>query len=131
MNINLNKYAVIGSNGSIDMQATINKFSADLDTYDQKHGAQMESIGNAVNAVFDQYKGARLNTAFIQGEVVRRMNIEPQNYKSVCDKVQEYLHLHSQGKARQDGSVERPNSLYLINKGKGGGVGRRSDMKSK
>ena len=131
MNINLNKYAIIGNNGSVDMQATLNKFSADLNAYDQKFGAQMEMIGAAVNALFDQYKGARLNMSFIQGEVVRRTNVDPQNYSNLSDKVQEYLHIHSQGKQDQYGNVDRPNSLYLINKGKGGGVARRSDTKSK
>lgn len=131
MNINLNKYVVINNNGTINVQATLNKFSEDLQMYDHKYEAQMESIGNAVNDIFDQYIGARLNTAFIQGEVVRRMNIAPQNYNNICDKVQEYLHIHSQGKTDENGNVERPNSYYLINKGKGGGVARRHDIKSK
>lgn len=129
MNISLNNY-VVRTNGSINTQATLEKFQADLVKFEQEKEAQLASIGKAIHALFDQYRGARLNTPFVTGEVLRRLDVQPESYKSLSDKVQEYLHLHSQGKV-EDGVAERPNSLFVISKGKGGGVGRRADLKDK
>ena len=130
-NINLAVYCVRFENGEIDHEATLEKFSSDLIKFQAERELENATIGNAVHSLFDQYRGARLNTPFVVGEVLRKLNVQPENYKTLTDKVQGFIHSQSQGKTAEDGSVENPNSVFVIGRGKGGGIARRSDMVKK
>lgn len=117
--INLNSYVVRSGSGSIDHSATVDKFAQDLIEFEAKLEAENAGIGQCVNALFDQFRGARLNTPFVVGETLRRLDVKPENYKALSDKVTDYIRNRSQGE----------NSTFTISKGKGGGIARRSDMK--
>lgn len=117
--INLSSYVVRSGSGSIDHEATVSKFADDLIAFEIKLEAENADIGQSVHALFDQFKGARLNTPFVVNETLRRLNVKPENYKALTDKVTDYIRNRSQGE----------NSTFTVSKGKGGGIARRCDMK--
>lgn len=131
MNIVIASYAVRSSNGSIDHDSTLAKFAGDLLAFEAMQEAESANIGAAVHALFDKFKGARLNMPFVTGEVLRALNATPDNYKALTEKVQGFVRRESQGEVFDDGTVERPNSTFVIGKGKGGGVARRADLPRK
>jgi hypothetical protein len=131
MNINFASYVVRFIDGSIDHDATVDKFSGDLLRFEAERETEMAVISQAVHALFDQFKGVRMNTPYVTGEVLRRLNVQPENYKTLHDKVVDFIRSSSQGKTLDDGSVECPNSVFVIGKGKGGGIARRADLPTK
>jgi hypothetical protein len=131
MNIVIGSYAVRSVDGSIDHEATLGKFAGDLLQFEAEQEQQSAEIGAAVHALFDQFKGARLNMPYLTGEVLRRLSATPENYKALTEKVQGFVRSQSQGETADDGTVERPNSVFIIGKGKGGGVARRADLPKK
>jgi hypothetical protein len=128
---NINSFIIRSVDGSIDHEASIGAFAGALLKYEAERETEMEVIAEAVHALFDQYKGARLNTPFLVGETLRRLNAQPENYKVLTEKVQRFIRSQSQGETADDGTVERPNSVLIIGKGKGGGVARRADLPKK
>lgn len=129
MGIIISSYVVRSSNGSIDHEATLSKFAGDLLAYEAEQEQESSVIGGAVHALFDQFKGARLNVPYLTGEVLRRLNATPENYKTLTEKVQNFVRSQSQGESYDDGTVEHPQSVFVIGRGKGGGVARRCDLR--
>ena len=119
MDIVFASYVVRFTDGSIDHDSTLEKFSSDLLRFEEIQDKENATIGNAVHSLFDQFQGAKLNTPFVVGEVLRRLNVQPENYKALTDKVQNFIKSNSQG----------DNATFVVSKGKGGGIGRRSDLK--
>jgi hypothetical protein len=92
------------------------------------------NIGDAVHAVFDQYKSASINMPALAGFVLQRLNVQPENFNALEARVMEYVRqnadLHE--KKAKDGTItqtaEAPRTrTFTIGKGKGGGVKRWSD----
>lgn len=127
MQINLHSYVVRGSDGSVDAEATIGKFGTDLARYIAERETEQETIANAVHAVFDHYKGASLNMPALVSMTLTKLNAQPESFKALSDRVLSFVRENAQGETK-DGVSERPNSLFVIGKGKGGGVKRRSDI---
>jgi hypothetical protein len=119
---------VLGSDGKTDKAATLASCSDAIDKYTAERETEEETISEAVHALFDQHKGARLNMPYVVGECLRTLNVQPANFKPLSEKVAQYVRDNSQGEKAEDGSVARPDSLFLIGKGKGGGVARRCDL---
>lgn len=119
MNIVISSYAVRNVDGSVDHEATLEKFASDLFRFEELHDREQQVIGGAINAVFDEYQGARLNTPFLVGQVLKKLNAQPENYKALSDRVVTFIRSNSQAE----------DSVFVISKGKGGGIGRRSDVK--
>lgn len=131
MNISISNYAVRSVDGGIDHEATLAKFAGDLLAFEVEQEEEASTIGAAVHALFDQFRGARLNMPYLTGEVLRRLNATPDNYKTLTEKVQGFVRSQSQGESFDDGTVEYPQSVFVIGKGKGGGVARRADIPAK
>ena len=129
MEINIALFAVRGSNGSIDHEATLARFAEDLIRFEEEQDQENRVIAGAVHALFDRFKGARLNTPFVVGEVLRGLNVRPENFKTLTEKVQGFIRGQSQGETLPDGSHENPTSVFVISRGKGGGIARRADMR--
>jgi hypothetical protein len=110
---NINSFIIRAVDGSIDHEASIGAFAGALLKYEAERETEMAVIAGAVNALFDQYKGARLNTPFLVGETLRRLNAQPENYKVLTEKVQQFV---------------RTSPAFTIGKGKGGGVARLRDL---
>ena len=112
-NIVLNTYVVRSSNGSIDHEATIAKFENDLNAFSVEREKEESVIADALHVIFDSHKGKRIPMPFLTSEVLRVLNVQPENFKSLTEKVQEYV---------------RACDDFSIGKGKGGGVGRACDL---
>lgn len=124
-------YVVRGSDGSVDLEATVTKFQGDLVQFVAERETEQAVIAEAVNAIFDAHPGAAINMPALQTFALQRLNAQPENYTILADRVADYVRENAQGETREDGSHERPGSLFVIKKGKGGGVHRRADMKPK
>jgi hypothetical protein len=66
-----------------------------------------------VHATFDTHLGKRLNTPFVLSEALRALNAQPENYKTLTNKVQEFI---------------RTSPEFHTVPGKGGGVARLRDL---
>ena len=128
MNIMLSIALVRGVDGSIDQDACLAGCKTAITKYVAERETEEATIALAVNDLFDEHKGARLNMPYVQNEALRRLNVQPENFKTLSERVAQYVRDHAQGEKAEDGSFERPDSLFLINKGKGGGVARRADL---
>lgn len=130
MQINIASYVLRSSNGSIDHESTLGKFANDLLTFELEQEAETSTIGAAIHALFDKFKGARLNLPYLSGEVARSMNVPPDQFNAATAKIQAFVRSQSQGKS--EGGVEQyPNSVFVIGRGAGGGVARRADLPAK
>jgi hypothetical protein len=134
MNINLATYAV-RVDGIIDTEATLEKFSGDLDNFVVQQETEVEVISTAVNAVFDDLKeaGTRANMPYLISASLQKLNVSahPASYSILEERVHSYLTANSQGKKDKiTGEVERPESLFVIGRGRGAaaGVQRRADL---
>ena len=111
--ISLGGYAVLGADGSIDHDATVAKFAGDLIRFEADREVEQSVIADAVNALFDTHLGKRLNTPYVVGEVLKSLNVQPENFSTLTDKVTDFL---------------RTCPAFSVAKGKGGGCGRVADL---
>lgn len=116
MTIVLASYIVRNNNGSINQEATLERFATDLLKYEAERETENTTIGVAIHALFDAHLGKRLASPFVVGEALKSLNAQPDTYKLLTEKVMEYL---------------RTNPDFSISKGKGGGVGRVADLPTK
>jgi hypothetical protein len=118
---------VVRAGGSINRAASVAAFETVLDQYLAEESVESGVIGDAVNAVFDKHPGASINMPALQSAVTGLLNATPANYAVLSEKARQYVRQNSQGEKDSAGNFENPESLFLIQKGKGGGVRRRSD----
>lgn len=111
--ININSYVVRASDNSIDHDATLAKFAGDLLRFEAEREMEQGVIAEAVHALFDRWLGKRLTTPFVTGEALKVLNAQPENYKVLTQKVQEFL---------------RTSPEFHSGKGKGGGIARLRDL---
>jgi hypothetical protein len=134
------------SNGSIDTDSTMAAFEGAL----SKHVANVElettAIADAVMAVFDRYPGARVNMPFLISQALQGLNVQPENSKSLTDRVHAYVQENSDqgpvyatdangkvlGKGDERVVVREAEAdgtrLFNVAKGKGGGISLNSDV---
>lgn len=118
-------------NGQVDVQATMAAAEDQITTYKANRELEQDSILNALNAVFEAHPGVNMNMPFVITEALRTLNVaaSPANYQTLHDAVHEYIQANSQGKTdKLTKLVERPESYFVIGKGKGNGLRRRADM---
>lgn len=118
--INLASFVVRDSDGSIDTLATVAKFEGVLAQFQVERETELATIGAAVHAVFDQYKGATLNMPALVSLSLQKLNVQAETYKALHERVVAFVH---------DNAGE--NGLFRISKGKGGGVVRVCDVPAK
>lgn len=121
--ITMNTYLVRAANGGIDHEATCLKFAGDLLKYEAERETENAVVGDAVGAVFDQFKGARLNMPAVVSYSLTRLNVQPANYKTLADRVHSYIQDHA--------GPRESGALFSIAKGKNGGVCRWADCPEK
>lgn len=123
---------VRSADGSVDENATKSAFDAALAKHIAEREMETATIAAAVSAVFDQYLGTSINMPALCNFTLGRLNAQPENYKVLSDRVAAYVRDNAQGKDLSEKDAkesiwERPDSLFVIGKGKGGGVYRRAD----
>ena len=131
MGIQLTVELVIGDDGSIDQDKSETAFQGALLKYRADREMEGTQIAAAVSDLFDQYKGTAVPMPAVCSMTAQKLGAQPENFKVLHDRVADYIRANSQGDAvddgTKDGTVQRPNSLFVIAKGKGGGVTRRAD----
>ena len=120
---------VTDESGQIDQAATTLAFTKLLAIKAAELETEQESIAAAVNELFDEYHGASINMPAVASMTSQKLNVLPENFKVISERVLNYVRANSQGKTLEDGTVERPDSLFVIGKGKNGGCKRRADIK--
>lgn len=111
---NVSEYLVRGDDGKVNVQGTMDKFHGELVKYLATRETEDKDIAVAVNAVFDQFKGANCNLPALASLAIAKMsNVDPNNWGTLQERIADYVR-------------ENPG-LYQIKKGKGGGVTRISD----
>lgn len=104
---------IVRNNGSIDLEASRAKFTAALELYTAERETEDASVADAVNAVFDQYKGAAVNLPALKSLALGKLNATHAQFALLSDRVGNY--------------VKANPSLFEVKKGKGGGVSRLAD----
>jgi len=110
---NVSYFIIRAVDGSIHHEATIGAFTGALLKYEAERELEKSTIGAVVHATFDTHLGKRLNTPFVLNEALRALNAQPENYKVLTEKVQQFI---------------RTSPEFHTVPGKGGGVARRRDL---
>jgi hypothetical protein len=113
MSIKFASYVVRSSNGSIDHNATMEKFMGELLSWEEVYAAETAEIGEAVNTVFDRFEGVRVNKPFVIGQVLETLRVSlGLSYGDLAayqKKVSEYLEDESRFRScrGKNGGIER------------------------
>jgi len=110
---------VVKTDGEINVEETVQKFRAELLVYKTERELESETVGQAVHAVFDDWRGVNINMPALQTAALKYLNFQPENHKALSQKVTEYV--------RANAGKRETGALFFIGKGKGGGVKRWSD----
>ena len=123
----LSTFVVRSSNGSVDSDATMAKFQSTLSSFISESETESETIGSAIEAVLETHKGSRVNLDFLVSSTCRALNAQPENFKVLGDKVRQFVKDNSCDK--NDAGMPSDSTKRLnVARGKGGGVGRWSDL---
>lgn len=120
LNSNVMAAYVVKVAGEIDVEATVQKFRAEVLNYKTERELEAETVGQAVHAVFDEWCGVNINMPALQTAALSHLNFQPENHKALSQKVAEYV--------RANNGTRESGALFHIGKGKGGGVKRWSDQ---
>lgn len=118
------------SDGTVDRDATLSAAGDAIDVYVAERETEEVVVSDATHALFDQYLGQTLQMPFVVNRVLSALNAQPANQQALTARIQEHIRSNSQGdKNKESGAVANPDSVFVIAKGKGGGVSRRCDAK--
>lgn len=106
------------ADGSVDLDSTMDQIRLSVAGIIEQMESESEGIGKAVNGIFDQYKGQTIAMPAIQALVLQRLNASPETFKSLSEKVTDYLRNNS-------GEF----GLFTIARGRAGGVSRNVDKR--
>ena len=115
MEITMATYAVV-ENGMVNVDATVEKFERDLTAYVAARETESSTIGQHVDAVFEQYHGQHVKMPTLLTMVLNRLNVQPENYTTLKERVEFYVRSNTSS-SRDSGKK------FVTEKGKGGGVG--------
>lgn len=110
-NINFAAYVVRDSNGSVDYEATSNKFLNELGTWDTKQGCDVPAITAAIHSVYDRLGVIRINKPALLSYVLVELQVSPTAYKEISARVEQVL---------------KADPCFETTKGKNGGITRVS-----
>lgn len=106
--------------GNIDHQATTNKFASLLQRYEAERETENEELVHAINAVFDDHPGTRMNSPYVLNQALLvKMGCQPSELPILTKRGKEYL---------QSNTGERGQAIFGMVRGPGGGCVRWSDV---
>lgn len=118
--------------GRTDEEASTALFTSLMKSHIASRELELETIADAVGAVFEKYKGTSINMPALCNFALQELNAQPENYKVLQERTAQYVRDNAQGdKDKVTGKEPRPDSLFVIGKGVGGGVHRRADRPAK
>ena len=129
MSISLTTDLVL-TGGKIDIDASVQAFRSAAVKRQAELETEQSEIAEAVEALFDSNRGKAIAMPVLGSMVAQALNAQPENFKVLSDRVLDYVRANSQGEVK-DGVAARPDSLFVIGKGKNGGCYRRADRPAK
>lgn len=121
---------LVQADGHIDQAASEQAFRSALTRRMAELETEQEQIADATAELFDTYRGQPIAMPTLGSLVAQKLNAVPENHAVLSERAKQYVRANSQGKVT-DGVEERPTSLFVIGKGKNGGVSRRADRPAK
>jgi len=121
--------ALVTRDGRIDQAASLVAFQDALSVHIAEVELQTEQIEKAVSALFDTYRGKSIPMPTVGSMVTQKLGGQPENFSVLQERTLDYIRANSQttGSEKTNDLVQHPDSLFVIGKGKGGGVSRRAD----
>lgn len=126
---------VFGADGTVDSDATVAGALARVQQYKASRETEESTISSHLSALFAELKAngtKNVNMPYVINAVLTRMNVQamPASYNTLFARVHGFIQANSQGKTldKATGKVERPDSTFVIGKGKNGGVFLRADL---
>lgn len=118
--INVAPY-LVRNGSSIDVEASVAKFKSALEVQVAELETEQSVIAEAVHAVFDKHRGEAIAMPTLTNLALTNMNAQPSNYSVLSDRVANYIR----------NAAKSANPVFVITKGKGGGVRRTADITAK
>lgn len=121
----------LDASGNVDVKGSLDNAETAILTYKAERETEEETIRQKLDEVFDTRPGVKMNMPFVINQALTLMGVSqaPASYKTLYDRVHDFIVSNSQGKTdKETKTVERPDSYFVIGKGKGGGVARRADL---
>ena len=123
--MNLGTYSIRNQfSGEIDVQATVDKFAAELSAQVCHETNDLDLISHAVENLFDRYPGVNISTDSVIHQVLRDLNVEVLNDKAMTQRIRSYIQDNT-------GDTREAGKLFKSTKGMGGGVCRWSEYVEK
>ena len=122
---------ITGDDGTVDVAATLEQAENDIATYKAERETEETTIQEKLDEVFNSHPNVKMNKPYVVGQVLTLMGISqaPGSYTTLLKRVNDYITANSQGKTdKVTKLVERPDSYFVIGRGKGQGLARRADL---
>jgi hypothetical protein len=116
------------ADGSVDRTALDAALSAGATRQLADLETEETQIAQALNSVFDENKGVAIKMPALAHAACTKLNTPHEYFTVISARVLDFVRANSQGEKAEDGSVERPDSLFVTARGAKGGVSRRSDL---
>ena len=117
------------ADGSIDQEASEQAFADQLAAHIVDRETQDTQIANVVSSLFDKHLGKFLTMPTLCSLAVGALNGQPENWKTLSERVANYVRANSQERKAADGTITKDDSsAYVIGRGAGKGVARRADQ---
>ena len=113
--------------GNIDQTASLAAFETALVRRATEREIERTGIAEAVSELFDENLGKSIPMPTVASMVCAKLNVPAESHNVISERVLDYIRAQDQGKV-VEGVAERPDSLFVVAKGKGGGCGRRADL---
>ncbi len=123
---------LVTTDGQIDLAESEVSFHTALVKRIAEQGVELDRIQVALNELFTENLGKSIAMPTVGSLVANKLGAVYENFQTLSTRTQEYVRANSQGKTLsgkgKTAIVERPNSLFVVSKGVGGGVARRCDI---
>ncbi len=117
---------LVTASGRIDIDASTQAFRAAALKRQAELETEQTEIAQAVSDLFDRNLGKAIPMPVLGSMVAQALNAQPENFKVLSDRALDYVRANAQGEVK-DGVAQRPDSTFVIGKGKNGGCYRRAD----
>lgn len=118
MSLSISVDVVESVDGTIDQAASLAAARVAISKLAVQHETETQSLGEAVSAVFDKFRGETIKMPALTALTCQVMNAQPENFVYLSTRVAAFVRANAgEGK------------LYKIAKGKHGGASRWADVK--
>ena len=127
----LSDVVVLDSAGTPDVEASVTKFRFAMESLAAHTLADLDSVGEAVNRVYDKHPGVSLTANAIRSFTLQELPpVSPSAIGLVEKRIAAYMKSHTADKDRADGKCpDGSDPIFVMTRGPGGGSRRLSDIK--